>query len=296
MRPRSQSEPRLRARPGRAFVEDLLWRRSRSRPGVAEASATEGDLEAGHSWPPIIGEARRVGADVPSKRELLRLFLREKSDPEPFYVALARLSVAELPVPIRNQLILDLGCGAGHYAFALEAAGAEVVPIELSEASLRSSGSIPRGALAGSAEFLPFPASTFDGVFCSNMLEHAPDPEPVLNEISRTLRPGGWAWISWTNWYSPWGGHEIVPFHYLGPQLGLKVWRCLFGEPRKNVPFVELWPTHIGDVLSIVRSHNGLRLVDAYPRYYPSQRWILGIRGLRELLTWNCALVIERTH
>jgi hypothetical protein len=112
--------------------------------------------------------------------------------------------------------------------------------------------------------------------------------------MERVLRPGGWAWVSWCNWYSPWGGHEIVPFHYLGPRLGLKAWRRLFGEPPRNVPFETLWPTHIGKVLAMVRGRPGLRLLDARPRYYPSQRWLLKVPGLREVATWNCLLVLER--
>jgi SAM-dependent methyltransferase len=126
------------------------------------------------------------------------------------------------------------------------------------------------------------------------MLEHTPSPEQVFDEVERVLRPGGWAWVSWTNWYSPWGGHEIVPLHYLGPKRGLAAWRRLYGEPRKNVPFDALWPTYVGRTIKMVQERPGLRLVDALPRYYPSQRWILKVPGLREVLTWNCVLVLEK--
>jgi len=142
---------------------------------------------------------------------------------------------------------------------------------------------------------LPFTSGCFDGVFCSNMLEHTPAPTEVIAEIARVLRPGGWGWISWTNWYSPWGGHAITPLHYLGPRLGLRVWRTLFGEPKgKNLPDKSLWPTFIGRMLEAVGNQPGLRLVDALPRYYPSQRWIVRVPGLREVATWNCVLVVER--
>ncbi len=140
----------------------------------------------------------------------------------------------------------------------------------------------------------PFRDATFDIVFCSNLLEHTPSSEPVFDEIARVLVPGGRAWVSWTNWYSPWGGHEIVPLHYLGPRAGLRAWRFLFGEPRKNVPFDALWPTYVGEVLRIARRHPQLELLDAVPRYYPSQRWILRVPGLREVATWNCALSLAR--
>ena len=117
-----------------------------------------------------------------------------------------------------------------------------------------------------------------------------------MAEIERIVRPAGWAWISWTNWYSPWGGHAITPLHYLGPARGLAVYRRLFGEPKgRNIPYRNLWPTSIGRTLKDVRARPNLRLIDAVPRYYPSQRWITRIPGFREIATWNCVLLIQRT-
>jgi hypothetical protein len=141
---------------------------------------------------------------------------------------------------------------------------------------------------------LPFADGSMDGVVCSNLLEHTPDPSAIFHEIARVLKPGGWAWVSWTNWYSPWGGHEIVPLHYLGPERGLRTWRRFFGEPRKNVPFDGLWPTYVSQMLQIAQSHPALELRGAFPRYYPSQRWIVRTPGVREVASWNCVLQLER--
>ena len=106
--------------------------------------------------------------------------------------------------------------------------------------------------------------------------------------------PGGWAWVSWTNWYSPWGGHHMSPIHLLGPRLGTKVYFRFFGPPPKNVPGEGLFPTYVGRTLDLVRHHPGLVLDDAMPRYYPEMRWILRVPGLREVATWNCVLVLHR--
>ena len=235
-----------------------------------------------------------TGADPLSRRHILRLFLNEKHDPEPFYQGLADRSVAEFPHSVAGQRVLDLGCGHGHYARALDRAGATVVPVDLDRESLGADPtSIPRVMVADGLR-LPFRAATFDGVMCSNLLEHTPTPERIFTDIARVLRPGGWAWVSWTNWYSPWGGHEIVPLHLLGPRLGLATYRRLFGEPRKNVPFEQLWPTYIGRMLEMVGDQDDLELVDAVPRYYQNQRWILKVPGLREVATWNCLIMLER--
>jgi len=243
--------------------------------------------------------ARTTGADgqaLPTSWELFKLFTAEKHDPDPFYEALARRSIATFPHPFAGARVLDLGCGHGYDTRAMRDAGAEVVPLDMDPAKLLATGEPLPGGVRGDATRLPFPDGTFDGVYCSNLLEHTPETPPVFDEIERVLRPGGWAWVSWTNWYSPWGGHEIVPLHFLGPERGLALWRRLFGEPRVNVPYVELWPTYIGRILADVRSRPGLRLVDAAPRYWSGQRWILKVPGVREVATWNCVLELERVR
>jgi len=229
-----------------------------------------------------------------SRRELVRLFLAEKHDPDPFYRLLAQRSIATFDFPLRGRQVLDLGAGPGFYSEAMAAAGAEVTAADLALDDLQQAVLRNPATVRCDGTLLPFPDATFDGVFCSNMLEHTPTPERIFDEIERVVKPGGWAWVSWTNWYSPWGGHEIVPLHFLGPRLGLAAWRTLFGEPRKNVPFEELWPTYVGRTLADVRRRPNLRLIDARPRYYPRQRWILRVPGLREVATWNCLLLLER--
>ena len=232
--------------------------------------------------------------DRATNLELLRLFFAEKHDPDPFYSKLAARSIASFPFPLLDRRVLDLGAGGGHYSNAMRESGADVVTVDLSEEDVRKAAGRGVPALVADGTGLPFPGRAFDGVFCSNMLEHTPVPMRIFDEIERVLRPGGWAWVSWTNWYSPWGGHEIVPLHLLGPRLGLKTWRMLFGEPRKNVPFEALWPTYVGRTLTNVRARPKLELIDAVPRYYPSQRWILRVPGLREVATWNCLLMFRR--
>ncbi|WCO67476.1 glycosyltransferase [Iamia majanohamensis] len=267
----------------------LARSRRRARPARPVPEARPG----GEALPAAPGPDAEVR--LPTSWELLRLFSREKTDPDPFYRALAQRSVAQFRHPFEGRRVLDLGCGHGYDTRAMRAAGAEVVPVDMDGAKLVVTGAPLEGSVQGDATRLPFPDASFDGVYCSNLLEHTPATPPVFTEIERVLKPGGWAWVSWTNWYSPWGGHEIVPLHMLGPDRGLRLWRRLFGEPRVNVPYVELWPTYVGTVLADVRSRPGLRLTSASPRYWPRHKWILGVPGLREVVTWNCVLELERT-
>jgi SAM-dependent methyltransferase len=226
---------------------------------------------------------------------MLQLFLHERDDPLPFYERLAADTVRDLPFPLADAVVVDLGCGPGHYTRALRAAGATVLPVDRDSDEFVLPGGPPGSELVADGARLPVANGRVDGVFCSNMLEHTPTPDAVFDEVERVLRPGGWAWLSWTNWYSPWGGHEISPLHYLGPRWGLAAHRRLGRSEPKNAPGRSLFPLHIGPTLAALRRRRGLRLVDTVPRYWPSQRWLLRVPGLREVATWNCVVMLERT-
>ena len=169
-----------------------------------------------------------TAADLPRGperfRTLWRLWRNERADPEPFYRLLAAYAVEDLDAhhgPLRGQTIADLGCGPGYYTYAFRDRGAVVIPIDNSTDELELGGTPPPGYVLGDAGALPLE----DGCGRRRLLlqharAHAVGAEPIVAEIERVLKPGGWAYISWTNWYSPWGGHLMAPYHYLGPKLG----------------------------------------------------------------------------
>jgi len=92
--------------------------------------------------------------------------------------------------------ILDLACGAGRHAAALERRGAAVVGLDLSMPLLVSAQHRAAGALArGDMRALPFRAATFDAVlnlFTSfGYFEDDREHEQVLRDVARVLRPRG---------------------------------------------------------------------------------------------------------
>jgi SAM-dependent methyltransferase len=190
---------------------------------------------------------------------------------------------------------VDLGCGPGFYTDALRAAGATVIPIDNDEAEMTMVGAAPEGALVADAGDLPLEDASVDGAFCSNLLEHTPHSAAVIGEIERVLRPGGWGYISWTNWYSPWGGHDMTPYQYLGPAWGPRLYERRHGPPRKNPYGDGLWAVHVGPTIRLVASRPGLRTESVEPRYWPRLAFICQVPLLRELFTWNCVIrVIKR--
>lgn len=238
-----------------------------------------------------------VAGGSTSLRTLARLWRREAEDPEPFYRLLGERAAADLERtygPLAGQTVVDLGCGPGFYTAALRDLGATVIPVDNDLAEMTYTGPAPEGAVVADARDLPLDGASVDGVLCSNMLEHTPDPAGVIAEIERVLRSRGWGYISWTNWLSPWGGHSFSPYHYLGPRLGPRLHARLHGTPAKNHVGETLFVTHIGSMLRTVKARPGLRIERVEPRYWPRLRFIVAIPGLREVLTWNCVIRVVK--
>ena len=90
--------------------------------------------------------------------------------------------------------ILDLGCGDGLIAQVLFEGEP---PVEagfdpwLDQVHKAPTSGAYRYVQQALGDAMPYPAATFASVFSNSVLEHIPNLEPVLREVTRVLRPGG---------------------------------------------------------------------------------------------------------
>ncbi len=239
------------------------------------------------------------GTGLARSVRLLRAFRLEQTEPARFYRALADDSVARVAthLDLAGAHVLDVGGGPGWFAEAFRRAGATCHVVERDRSELATSAGDPpsTGVVLADGAALPFPDATFDLCFSSNVLEHVARPFAVLDELVRTVRPDGVISAAFTNWLSPWGGHETSPWHYLGGARAARRYQRRHGHPPKNRHGVTLFPLHVSEVLRWARGHPGAVLVEARPRYLPD--WcqpIVAVPGLREVATWNLAIVVRR--
>lgn len=231
--------------------------------------------------------------DLRRSVRLFRAFRLEQSRPEVFYGALAEDSVCDVLewTDPAGQLVLDVGAGPAEFARAFGAAGARYVPLDHDPAV----ASVRNGGIVAEAGALPLADGSVDIVFSSNLWEHVADPRAVGDELLRVLRPGGLLLLSYTNWLSPWGGHETSPWHWLGGERAVRRYERREGHPPKNRVGDTLFRVSVRTGLQWAGSRDDAQLLAARPRYLPDvARAVLAVPGLREIVTWNLLLVLRK--
>ncbi|HRY11110.1 MAG TPA: class I SAM-dependent methyltransferase [Candidatus Nanopelagicales bacterium] len=225
---------------------------------------------------------------------LFREFLKEQTDPESFYTALARdtIELVSRHEPLAGRTIVDVGAGTPQFCREFVAAGARYLAVDPEREALAP---VPGSfGVVGVGEELPLATGSADIVMANNVMEHVRDPGVVGNEMLRVVRPGGLVFISYTSWSSPWGGHETSPWHWVGGDYAKARYERRHGRPPKNRVGENMFPTRVDQGLDWARNHPDAWLVEAIPRYHPDwATWIITVPGLREVMAWNHTMVLR---
>jgi SAM-dependent methyltransferase len=139
-----------------------------------------------------------------------------------------------------NHTVLELGCGWG----ARIDVAPRYVALDLSLPALASAPSpVPR--IRADMERLPVRSGSIEFLFSIAAIEHVPNPERVLEEVERVLRPGGVALLAPAWHCRPWAAeglefrsYEELTFSQrlrkrLIPWRNAILWRALFEAPRR---------------------------------------------------------------
>lgn len=118
-----------------------------------------------------------------------------------------RLDWINALVPLKNQQVLDVGCGGGILADSMARKGANVMGIDLSTKALRVAQLHALEAQTDGVQYREVSVEalaaeqpgSFDVVTCMEMLEHVPDPDSVVRACGQLVKPGGWVFFSTIN-------------------------------------------------------------------------------------------------
>lgn len=96
----------------------------------------------------------------------------------------------------RDNHLLDLGCGSGVLMRASAKAGWQAEGLDVSQTAAAHLRGLGYEVFCGELQKACYPAGRFDVVVASELLEHVPDPQTVVSEVARILRPGGLFWAT----------------------------------------------------------------------------------------------------
>jgi malonyl-CoA O-methyltransferase len=181
-------------------------------------------------------------------------------------------------VKLQPAAVIDLGAGTGHAALALKRRyrSSRVVAADLAEGMLREAGRrrswLQRFDRVGAdAAALPFRDGTVDLIFSSLMLQWCPDPDAVLRECRRVLKPGG-----------------LLTFSTLGPDTLIELRRAWAladpGHPHVNT-FLDMHD--LGDALVRAGLAEPVMDVERYTLTYDDVRGLM--RDLKAIGAHNTA-------
>ena len=156
---------------------------------------------------------------------------------------------------------LDIGCGGGFLAEEFARLGCDVVGVDPSMVSIEAarshaaSVSLNIDYRVGSGEQLPVDDSTFDLVYCCDVLEHVSDLERVVSEKARVMKPGALYLFDTVNrtLTSKILAIKVVqewPFTRIADLRNLHDWRK-FITPAELADALERYGLHVGEMVGL---------------------------------------------
>ncbi|MBI2870616.1 MAG: class I SAM-dependent methyltransferase [Candidatus Omnitrophica bacterium] len=144
---------------------------------------------------------------------------RQEAGTELFFQELAEYHFDKLDYLMRvagfdryaGKRVLEVGCGIGIDLVRFARGGARVTGVDLSERAVELAGkNFSYQGLAAQLEVmdgeaLKYADSSFDFVYAHGVLQYTPNPERMVSEIRRVLKPGGeallqvynrWSWLN----------------------------------------------------------------------------------------------------
>lgn len=222
---------------------------------------------------------------------------------------LARDFGADVVQAIESKAYLDIGCGRGELILALarngaaNATGVDIRPIY--EETLKTAADEKLGEVVHftTKPLSELPEASFDEILSRDSFEHYEDPEAILRDVKRLLKPGGRLRVQFgPTWYHPHGVHMFFMFNRPWPHLFfsektiMNVRSLYKDDGAKRFGEVEggLNQMTVGRFARISRE-SGLEIERLQPLPIKGLKPLVWFPGIRELFTSVVRATLRRT-
>lgn len=153
------------------------------------------------------------------------------------------------PENLKNQWVLDVGCGAGRFAEVALNAGATVVALDYSSAvdacyaNLRQHPNLY--VVQGDIYALPFAAGMFPFVYSLGVLQHTPDVAKAFAALPPMVLGGGRLCV---DYYEKTWKSRLLPKYWLRPMTKRLPKQTLFSLLQRTVPMLLPLSRFLGSV------------------------------------------------
>lgn len=103
-----------------------------------------------------------------------------------------------------NIKLLELGCGRSDFLFEFQNAGFECRGLDRDISSVQNEYGLEVKQCDLTNDVFPYNDESFDVVYHKSVLEHMHNPENLMNETIRVLKPGGKLIILTPDWHTQW--------------------------------------------------------------------------------------------
>lgn len=158
-----------------------------------------------------------MSRDLIKERFFLNISL-SKSYPDIYFVRNSILKALKLNIPKFHGTLLDVGCGIMPYRELILESNTKVINyIGLDfENSLDWEYALGKPDLFWKGDIIPMDDETVDCIMATELLEHCPQPEAVMKEMLRVLKPGGMVFLTvpflWNLHLVPYDEYRYTPF------------------------------------------------------------------------------------
>lgn len=173
-----------------------------------------------------------------------------------------------LPVALENKKLLEIGSGFGVFLInsrlkhQVMSYGAEpdFISRKITQKILSAFNLTPEIVSNNVGERLSYNDNSFDIVYSSNVLEHVRNPEQVLAEAIRVLKPNGYLFFVIPNFASWWEGHYGIIWW---PNMPKHLARCyvkLLGRDARYLDGLQF--ITLRQIIQITRKFKNLAVLD----------------------------------